>query len=233
LGYRRVRLYDCRARWAHKDDRHGSRGTVTRSAGRPKDAGSARAEILAAADKLFYSQGIAPVSLAAVAQSAGVTRRTIYYHFASKDDLVRAYLKARDVSSRAILGTASVGDPRQAIFAVFDGLERWFHSRTFRGCALTNAVGERGDTLVIAGPITHKHKRALLDWFVHAAREAGAPDAQLLGEQLMLLFDGALIAATTRRAPQAARFAREAGQILLDRQLRNATTRRASTTADA
>jgi AcrR family transcriptional regulator len=233
LGYRRVRLHERRARRAREDDRRGRRGTVTRSAGRPKDVGSARAAILAAADKLFYSQGIAPVSLAAVAQSAGVTRRTIYYHFASKDDLVRAYLKARDVSGRAIVGKASVGDPRQAIFAVFDGLERWFHSRTFRGCALTNAVGERGDTLVIAGPITHKHKRALLDWFVRAASEAGAPDAHLLGEQLMLLFDGALIAATTRRSPQAARFAREASQILLDRQLGNAPTVRSATANDA
>jgi hypothetical protein len=120
------------------------------------------------------------------------------------------------VSSRAIVGRASVGNPREAIVAVFDGLERWFRSREFRGCALTNAVGERGDTLVIAGPITLKHKRALLAWFVRAASDARATDPDLLGEQLMLLFDGALAAATTRRSPGSARSARRAAEILLD-----------------
>jgi AcrR family transcriptional regulator len=165
------------------------------------------------------------VSLATIAERAGVTRRTLYYHFASKDDLVREYLKGRDISGRLLLGRASVADPRAAILGVFDGLERWFRSREFRGCALTNAIGERGDTFVIAGPITLKHKRALLNWFVRAASDARAADPKLLGEQLMLLFDGALTAATTRRSAESARSARDAAVILLKASLRGHSKR--------
>src|ERR1700750_396416 len=52
--------------------------------------------IIAAASKLFYNEGIRAVSVDAVAEEAGVTKRTLYYHFRSKDDLVAAYLAARD-----------------------------------------------------------------------------------------------------------------------------------------
>ena len=55
-----------------------------------------RERILSAAAKLFYGEGIRAVSVDAVAAKAGVTKRTLYYHFTSKDDLVAAYLAARD-----------------------------------------------------------------------------------------------------------------------------------------
>ena len=55
-----------------------------------------RARILAAANKLFYAEGIRGVSVDAVAEKAGITKKTLYYHFRSKDDLVAAYLAARD-----------------------------------------------------------------------------------------------------------------------------------------
>ena len=51
--------------------------------------------IVAAANKLFYDEGIRSVGVDAVAAKAGVTKRTLYYHFKSKDDLVAAYLAAR------------------------------------------------------------------------------------------------------------------------------------------
>ena len=53
-----------------------------------------RERIIAAASKLFYSDGIRGVSVDAVAAKAGLTKRTLYYHFRSKDDLVAAYLAA-------------------------------------------------------------------------------------------------------------------------------------------
>ena len=58
--------------------------------------------IIAAASKLFYSNGIRGVSVDAVAEKAGVTKRTLYYHFRSKDDLVAAYLAARDQPNLAL-----------------------------------------------------------------------------------------------------------------------------------
>jgi AcrR family transcriptional regulator len=55
-----------------------------------------RARILSAANNLFYAEGIRAVSVDAVAAKAGLTKKTLYYHFRSKDDLVAAYLAARD-----------------------------------------------------------------------------------------------------------------------------------------
>ncbi len=66
-----------------------------------------RERIISAAAKLFYNEGIRSVSVDAVAEEAGVTKRTLYYHFASKDDLIGAYLEARDQPNRRIRCKAS------------------------------------------------------------------------------------------------------------------------------
>ena len=61
-----------------------------------RDARATREQIIQAADALFYGEGIRSASMDAIAARAGVTKRTLYYHFASKDDLIGAYLTARD-----------------------------------------------------------------------------------------------------------------------------------------
>src|SRR5438105_4712171 len=65
-------------------------------AARPALGETTRERIIAAASRLFYGEGIKSVSVDAVAAKAGVTKRTLYYHFKSKDDLVAAYLAGRD-----------------------------------------------------------------------------------------------------------------------------------------
>jgi len=105
-------------------------------------------------------------------------------------------------------------DPHAAVARVFESLDRWFRTRAFRGCALTNAVAENGETIVFAGTITARHKRAILDWFRVAAEAAGAHDPAALSEQLMLLFDGALTSARTRRQLDAASHAAAAAKLL-------------------
>jgi hypothetical protein len=53
-----------------------------------RDARATREQIIQAADALFYGEGIRSASMDAIAARAGVTKRTLYYHFASKDDLI-------------------------------------------------------------------------------------------------------------------------------------------------
>ncbi len=65
-------------------------------------ASDTRERIVAAAVKLFYSEGIRAVSVDAVAEKADVTKRTLYYHFDSKDDLIAAYLETRDQPNLAV-----------------------------------------------------------------------------------------------------------------------------------
>src|ERR1043165_2498373 len=74
--------------------RASSRGGTPGSTRRPPD--QARRSILAAAERLFYRDGIGAVGVDAVADAARVTKRTLYYHFGTKDELVAAYLDARD-----------------------------------------------------------------------------------------------------------------------------------------
>ena len=157
------------------------------------------------------------MSLATVANEAGVTRRTLYYHFADKDALVRVYLRNRDRSGRALFERveAQTADAASSVLAVFASLEVWFRTREFRGCAFTNAIGEGRETVVFAGPIARRHKRALRDWFVRICANGGADDANALGEQLMILFDGAMSSSWVRRDPAVARRAGDAARTLL------------------
>src|SRR3954463_5885889 len=96
--------------------------------------------ILSAADKLFYGQGIRAVGVDAIAEEAGVSKRTLYSYYRTKDDLVAAYLTGRFKQM-----PASDAPAREQILGYFDRLERLFSDAGFRGCPYVNAVTELGD----------------------------------------------------------------------------------------
>src|SRR5260221_12352457 len=96
--------------------------------------------VLAAADKLFYAQGIRAVGVDTVSAEAGVSKRTLYNHYPSKDALIAAYLTAR---FRQL--APSDAPAREQILGNFDRLERPIGDRSVRGCPYVNAVTELGD----------------------------------------------------------------------------------------
>eukprot|EP01034_Spumella_vulgaris_P018966 gene18966-24243_t len=88
---------------------------------------STRETIVASAAKLFYAQGIRAVSVDAVAEAAGVTKRTLYYHFESKDELIAAYLEGRDQPNLLLFRKwfeAADGDLAEKAEAIFVNLAR-------------------------------------------------------------------------------------------------------------
>src|SRR6202011_6287908 len=95
--------------------------------------------ILETADRLFYLQGIRAIGVDTVAAEVGISKRTLYNHFPSKDALISAYLQRRFVQPRP-----SDKPPAEQILATFDSLERRFSARDFRGCPFVNAVAELG-----------------------------------------------------------------------------------------
>src|SRR6266436_2481988 len=99
-----------------------------------------RGRILETADRLFYLQGIRAVGVDTVAAEAGISKRTLYNHFPSKDALIVAYL-----SRRLVPVESSDASPEAQLFGVFDRLERSFASDDFRGCRFVNAVAELGE----------------------------------------------------------------------------------------
>ena len=93
--------------------------------------------ILQTADKLFYLQGIRAIGVDTIAAEIGISKRTLYNHFPSKDALVAAYLKRGFYEPRP-----SELPPIAQIVRYFDRLEKGFSARDFRGCRFVNAVAE-------------------------------------------------------------------------------------------
>jgi AcrR family transcriptional regulator len=175
--------------------------------------------ILAAADKLFYMQGIRAVGVDAIAEAAGVSKRTLYNHYPSKDALIAAYLTAR---FRHI--SPSDAPAEQQILGVFDRLERVFASTGFRGCPFVNAVAEIGDPKHPASGIAARFKEERRQWFKALVERIGVKDADGLATQLAILTDGAIATALVRGDPAYARSARAAAQTLLDSAARARST---------
>ncbi len=149
--------------------------------------------MLAAADELFYAQGVHVAGVARIVEKAGVTKASLYNTFGSKDELVRAYLenhfRRRQARIAAIL--AANPTPRERILAVFAEVEGLLARSAFRGCRFISAAaesqpGEPGEV------VAEKYRAWLWSLFTDLAKEAGARDAKQVGRQLFLLYDGAV-----------------------------------------
>ena len=105
---------------------------------------SARERLLAAADELFYNEGVHTVGIDRVIAAAGVAKASLYNTFGSKDELVRAYLQARYASVTGTITRAvdRHGTPREQLLAVFDGQAELFARPGYRGCAFARASAE-------------------------------------------------------------------------------------------
>jgi AcrR family transcriptional regulator len=166
--------------------------------------------ILETADRLFYLQGIRAVGVDTIAAAIGISKRTLYNHFPSKDALIAAYLTRRSRPVRV-----SDKAPIEQILGTFDSLGRRFAAPDFRGCPFVNAVAELGaeDRGVKEIAIAFKDSRRA--WFRDLLTQLGAADADGLATQLQLLVDGAIATDLVRNDPSIARAAQDAARVLL------------------
>src|SRR5450432_3246377 len=175
------------------------------------DRRSARERLLAAADELFYEEGVHTVGIDRVIGRAGVAKATLYSAFGSKDELVRAYLKARHAArqERITRRLARYDTPRERLLGMFDILGESFAEPGFRGCAFVNASAEArpGSAIEEVSDESRAWMRSLL---VDLGQAAGAADPERLARQLGLLYDGATVSARMDRDPAAAAAARAA-----------------------
>jgi AcrR family transcriptional regulator len=153
--------------------------------------------VLKAAERLFYARGIHAVGVDLIASEAGVTKKTLYDRFGSKDQIVVEYLADRDERWRAFLAhhlDAASGTPAALVLAVFDASRAWSAEHGPRGCSMVNAHAEISDPAHPAHPIITGQKRWMLDLFTRLAGDVAPQDADRLGRMLMLLHEGALVA---------------------------------------
>jgi AcrR family transcriptional regulator len=166
--------------------------------------------ILKTADSLFYGEGIRAVGVDTIASEVGISKRTLYNYFPSKDDLIVAYL-ARRLRPTAV----SELPPAEQILGNFDQLERSLADDEFRGCPFVNAVAELKEPGHAANKIALAFKDQSRTWFRELLSRLEIANPESLAMQLMLLVDGAIAAAVVRRDPKMARVAREAARVLL------------------
>jgi AcrR family transcriptional regulator len=166
--------------------------------------------ILETADRLFYLQGIRAIGVDTIAAEIGISKRTLYNHFPSKDALISAYLARRFVQPRP-----SDKPPAEQILGTFDRLERSFASKGFRGCPFVNAVAELGteDKSVRKIAVAFKESRRL--WFRDLLLQLGVVEAEGLATQLTLLVDGSIAQDLVCNDPSMARAAKQAARVLL------------------
>ena len=177
----------------------------------------AREKLLAAANELFYEEGVHTVGIDRVIERAGVAKASLYNTFGSKDELIRAYLAQRHESRRArILAVVDRFDtPRARLLAIFDAQAEQFAQPDFRGCAFVNASAESalGSSVEAVCDLSRGWILALL---TDLARDAGAADPATLAQQLVLLYDGASVSASMDRNLAASRTARTVAETLVD-----------------
>lgn len=192
--------------------------TASATANAPETAPDAtRERILDAADRLFYAHGIQSIGVDAVVLEAGISKRTLYKHFGSRERLVAAYLARRGAR---LPEETRPGQELKEILGVFRRFERWFASEGFRGCPFSNAIAELGgDPAHPALAVAHDIKQRNTTWFEVRLRALGAAQPTALAMQLSILVEGAVALAVQRRsegdAPRVARAAGAAARALL------------------
>lgn len=164
-----------------------------------------RARIIEAASKLFYGEGIRAVSVDAVAEKAGVTKRTLYYHFESKDELVAAYLEARDQPNLKLMAgwfDKAEGGLPQKIEAIFQNLARSARHPRWKGCGFLRTAAELanlpGHPAIKIGA---RHKAGFERWLASACADHGVAAPEELARQVVLLMDGAFSVMLVHRDP--------------------------------
>ena len=162
---------------------------------RTRDKDKTRRRLLAAARELFYADGICATGVSAVAERAGVTKMTLYAHFPSKEELVRAYLEDSDGRWREFLEERLSGceDSRDRLLAVCDAYREYFTAREMRGCAFVNCAAEFPDPDHPARRVIGQHKAGVRERLRDLATEAGAKEPVELAERLFLVLEGAYV----------------------------------------
>ncbi len=181
-------------------------------------ASETRAQIILAADQLFYSGTVASVSMDRIAERAGVTKKTLYYHFRSKDDLLAAYVEARDgvVMERYRKWAGTDGSVCDRVERMFAHLARWAADPRWRGCGFTRVICELADLPGHPAAIAARaHKRGFEAWLRTMLEEEGWNEAAELARILMLLLDGGIVQTLTHRDPAYAASAGNAARVLL------------------
>lgn len=179
---------------------------------------SKRELIVDQALKLFYQYGFHATGIDRIIKEAGVSKKTLYNHFKSKDELVLATLRKRDELFRNNLMRETerlASEPRNRLLAIFDVVGTWFHEKTFSGCMFINAAAEFAPADNPSHILCAEHKRLVREYIRNLAEQAGVADAEEISQQLNLLIEGAIVDAHVNGNTNAALRAKKMAEVIL------------------
>ncbi|MFI7094154.1 TetR/AcrR family transcriptional regulator [Streptomyces lydicus] len=191
-----------------------TRTTASRRQGR-----GGRERILAAAAELFAAQGINATGMEQIAERAPVSKRTLYAHFRTKDELVLAHLEDLSSTGRTLEGVLAREDipARERILALFDPPPAG--TDPVRGCPFIDAAVEFPDPQNAVHSYAREQKLLMVRLVADLVAELGCREPSVLAEQLVTLADGAASRAMVLGEANYGRHARTAAEILLNNAL--------------
>lgn len=197
------------------EDRHEE---LPRDAKEPPKFTKGAERVLRAASELFYREGIHAVGVDTIAAAAGVTKKTLYDQFGSKEALAVAYLRRRDARWREYLENELAQVPAggtKRILAIFDISGRWAIENSDKGCCAINARAETADPGSPIAAEAIRQKKWLRDLLEELCREASVADPAHAADSLMLLYEGGLVTMGMGTFPQPFAVGRDAAARLL------------------
>jgi AcrR family transcriptional regulator len=181
------------------------------------DRPAPRDRLLAAADRLFYEEGVRTVGVDRILQEADVARASLYSTYGSKDELIRAYLQRRSDDWKAQVAEALPrwDTPRDRILGLFELLSESSATPGYNGCPFINASAEAATTDAVR-EVRDQHRAKVRELFAHLGREAGAHNPEALSQQLMILYDGSAVVAQLDHTAALGQAAVSAAALLVD-----------------
>ncbi len=179
----------------------------------------ARERILESAYELFSHRGIRAVGIEEILERARVAKATLYRHFASKDDLVLAFLEqreqlwTRDWVEREAQSRAT--EPDEQLLAIFDAFDEWFRKDDFEGCSFINVMLECADRNHPIGKASVLHLANIRSLLTQLATDARLRDPETFAHSWHILMKGSIVAAG-EGDQNAARRAKAMGRALIE-----------------
>jgi AcrR family transcriptional regulator len=159
--------------------------------------GSTRQAILDAAETLFYGEGIRGATMDRIAARAGLTKRTLYHHFRSKDDLVAAVLSQVGGAERdhyAVVMQNAAGSGANRVRSLFAALAQDVRDPRWKGCCFARAAGELAGLPGHPGIVVARaHRKAIETWLATLLAHNGMSASSALARRIILLLDGAIV----------------------------------------
>ncbi|MBK9307883.1 MAG: TetR/AcrR family transcriptional regulator [Nitrospira sp.] len=181
---------------------------------------SVEQKLLRTARRLFCQVGIHATGIARIIEESGVSRRSLYTHYGSKENLLKAVFEEEAGiwyrwfnSDLPAMECSSV----DRVLALFDLMRVWFDSDGFYGCVFINAVAEHEKSNSWIQEVANHHREKISAKLQAMVAESGVRDPGMVTKKLNLLIDGAIVTAMITGSSKIARIGQLAAQDILQK----------------